>query len=447
MAEPDPKPLPVAVIGGGWAGLSAAVTLCRAGVPATLFEAGRQLGGRARCVPFDDLRVDNGQHLVIGAYHGLLELLEIVGVDTARAFARLPLTLYLRRGRRRLLDLQARRLPAPLHLAAGILGARGLSPVDRLRLLRFALRLQRGQIRPTRDVTAQAVLIAERQSGRLLARLWGPLCLAAMNTPLNRASARLFLTVLQRSLAGDRGAADFLVPRTDLCSLLPTPAYDYIGAHGGQVQLSQRLLRLEQTADGDYRLHFRSGSRRARRVILAVNPTLARRLLAPLDIPELAGLGRLVEAPICTVYLRYEASVRQARPVEGWLDGLCQWSFDRRLCGQPGLMAVVISGRGPHLELDNEALAAAVAAELAEAHPDWPPPLATRVVREKRATFEALPEVDNLRPPNGPVRPGLFLAGDFTRTGLPATLEGAVLSGREAAEQLLRAQGDGRQVP
>lgn len=439
MTDPDPQPLPVAVVGGGWAGLSAAVTLCHAGVPVTLFEAGRQLGGRARCVPFDDLRVDNGQHLMIGAYHALLDLLETIGVDPAQAFERLPLTLFLRRGRRRLLDLQARRLPAPLHLAGGILAARGLSPVDRLRLLRFALRLQRGQIRLTRDVTAQALLIAERQSGRLLTRLWAPLCLAAMNTPLNRASARLFLTVLQRSLAGDRGAADFLVPRLDLCSLLPTPAYDYIGAHGGQVQLSRRLLRLEQTDDGEYRLHFRDGAVLARRVILAVNPTLARRLLAPLGIPELAGLGRLTEAPICTLYLRYPESVRQVRPVEGWLDGLCQWTFDRRVCGQPGLIAVVISGRGPHLELDNEALAAAVARELAEAHPDWPPPLSTRVVREKRATFEALPEVDTLRPPNGLVRPGLFLAGDFTRTGLPATLEGAVVSGREAARQVLQA--------
>ncbi len=446
MTEPDSQSLPVAVIGGGWAGLSAAVTLAHAQVPVTLFEAGRQLGGRARCVPFDDLRVDNGQHLMIGAYRALLALLETIGVDPAEALERQPLTLFLRRGRRRLLDLQARRLPAPLHLGAGILAARGLTPVDRLRLLRFALRLQRGQIRLTRDITAQALLIAERQSGRLLARLWAPLCLAAMNTPLNRASARLFLAVLQRSLAGDREAADFLIPRTDLCSLLPTPAYDYIGAHGGQVQLSQRLLRLEPAGDEGFRLHFRNTEVKAQRVILAVNPTLTRRLLAPLGLPELAGLDRLTEAPICTLYLRYPEAVRQARPVEGWLDGLCQWSFDRGVCGQPGLLAVVISGRGPHLELDNEALAAAVTRELAEAHPDWPPPQAIRVVREKRATFEALPGVDTLRPPNGRVAPGLYLAGDFTRTGLPATLEGAVVSGREAARQVLQATQGHSQV-
>jgi predicted NAD/FAD-dependent oxidoreductase len=166
---------------------------------------------------------------------------------------------------------------------------------------------------------------------------------------------------------------------------------------------------------------------------------MCRRLLAP--HPALAGiateLAQLRQEPITTVYLRYPEDVGLDSHMQGLLDGLGQWIFDRRIAGHPGLIAVVISGRGEHLMLDNGTLSNQIGAELARLHPDWPAPLASRVIREKRATFAATVDVDRHRPVTTTPTPGLWLAGDFTATGLPATLEGAVLSGQRAAVAIL----------
>ncbi|HKJ09446.1 MAG TPA: hydroxysqualene dehydroxylase HpnE, partial [Gammaproteobacteria bacterium] len=411
----------------------------RQGVPVTVLESARQLGGRARCVPFGSYRVDNGQHVMIGAYHAMLELLELLGVAEKAVFLRRPLELAMHTPGGRGVRVKAPPLPAPLHMLAALLGSRGLSPLDRLRALHFGTRATSAGPAPHPDISVQALLEQNRQSPRLVANLWEPLCLAALNTPIADASATLFLRVLRDAFTGTRHNTDLLIPRTDLGTALPQPALDFIEAHHGKVRLGQPVRDLRIGADGVTGVDLANERLSARHVILAVNPVMCRRLLAPHeDLREVTdNLAALHSEPICTVYLQYPGDVRLTRPMAGLVGTTTQWVFDRAVCGQPGLMAAVISGSGPHMQLDNTRLVERVAQELSIMNPHWPAATNTLVLREKRATFASRVGVEALRPSPRTGTPGLWLAGDFTATGLPATLEGAVRSGLECAHAIL----------
>jgi hypothetical protein len=149
------------------------------------------------------------------------------------------------------------------------------------------------------------------------------------------------------------------------------------------------------------------------------------------------ALDRFAYAPICTVYLQYPPAVTVEPPMSGLLGGLGQWLFDRRLCRQDGLLAVVISGHGEHEQLDNSDLGQRISDELAALYPHWPRPEKHFVIREKRATFVCDPDSDDYRPAHATATANAWLAGDYTATGYPATLEGAIRSGRECAATLL----------
>lgn len=439
MNQATPAKDPVVVVGGGWSGIAAAVELTRKGVPVTLVESARQLGGRARCVRFGDLRVDNGQHLLIGAYHATLKLMEQVGVAAEEVLYRAPLSLPMRSRKSRRLQLRCVELPPPLHLLIGLLLSRGLSWKEQLAAMRLGRAIRNEMLTPYQDISAQAWLIGHRQPPRLITQLWEPLCLATLNTPLVEASARLFLHVLQGAFNGSTRDADLLIPRTDLGSSLPGPALDYVERNGGNVLLSRRVTGLQ--IEGDQIQGVALGHERieARQVLLAVSPVITRRLLSPHPAAQAVvnKLQQLRYQPIATVYLRYPRTVSAAAPLTGLLGTTGQWLFDRAVAGQAGLMAVVISAEGPHTALSNEELGYTVARELAELHPHWPSPLETLVIREKRATFASTVGVDLIRPDQETPVHGLWLAGDYTETDLPATLEGAVRSGQHCATQIL----------
>lgn len=447
MADPAPAQ-PVVVVGGGWAGLAAAVELTHAGIPVILIEAARQLGGRARCVRFGELRVDNGQHILLGAYREWRTLLRRLGLEEQQVVRRLPLQLEVL-GRQDRLCLQAPTLPAPLHLLASLLGARGLSSRERLAALRFGHFLAHTELSTPQDRSVAALLRERRQPPRLVRLLWEPLCLAALNTPIETASAQLFLRVLRESFRHRRRDSDLLLPVTDLGRALPEPALHYIERHGGQVWLNRRVTALRLSGDRLAGVELGAQFLPAGRLVLAVGATLCRRLLSP--HPPFAAivrdLARLEHQPITTLYLRYPATTRLPRPMLGLLDGPGQWVFDRALAGQPGLMAVVISAAGAHMELDNTALGAAVARQLAERFPHWPAPRERLVIREKRATFASRVGVEAWRPTAATPVAGCWLAGDFTATGLPGTLEGAVQSGRACARGILAGPWPGEAAP
>ena len=419
----------VAVIGGGWAGLAAAVTLAAQDIPVTLFESAAQLGGRARRVEINGLALDNGQHILIGAYRETLRLLETVDVDINTVFYAPPLTLQVAPS----FFLSAAHLPAPWHLALGFLKSRGISLHDKLSAMGFLLALKRDAFRIAPDFSVAALLAQHRQSDALNDYLWHPLCLAALNTPPHLASAQIFINVLRDAFFGTREDSRLLLPRVDLGQLLPDPAARFITARGGEIRLNQRVQRVEM-ADVGFALYNDQGIEHFTQVICAVPPFRVRDLLG--QLPSLQGVLDQIAAlryqPIYTVYLQYAATTRLPFPMLGLSKTLCQWVFDRgALSGQAGLMAAVISAEGAHETLPHAALAEQVMRELHEhqglpAQANW-----TQVIAEKRATFSCLPSIE--RPTNITPIPGLFLAGDYTASDFPATLESAVRSGIQCA--------------
>lgn len=427
------------VVGGGWAGIAAAVELARHKVTVTLIEAARQLGGRARRVNYRGHVVDNGQHLLIGAYHSVLQLLDRLGIPEGAVFERRPIELIMRSTRFPTLHIRPPRpLPAPWHLVAGLVAATGLGAVEKWQAIRFCLALRRTGTGP--DCSVQELLNRHGQSPALIARLWEPLCLATLNTPVHEASAEIFTRVLTDAFARHRSDSDLLFPRGDLGSLIPEPAHAFIEAHGGRVRLGTRVTAVQAAGRGITGVTLTGGERLdTEHLVLALPGPATRRLLAPLAALQgmSADLARIDSAPITTVYLQYPPEVRLEFPMIGLHGTTAQWVFDHGPAGRPGLMAVVISGHGMHAAQDRESLRARVTAELAAFFPAWPPPRHGFVLRERRATFLSRVGVNALRPPAATPLAGCWLAGDTVKNGYPATLEGAVRSGLECARRII----------
>jgi squalene-associated FAD-dependent desaturase len=420
------SPTRVAVIGAGWAGLAAGVALSARGLAVTLYEASRNLGGRARRVTIDGVDLDNGQHVLIGAYRETLALMRTVGVDPRRVLERVPLELRYADG----FHLRAPRLPYPINLLSALLRAKGLTLAQVASALRFmaSLRVKDFDVEPDRAV---AQLLDEHgQSGALRARVWEPLCVSALNTPVRSASARIFAKVLRDGLTGKREASDLLIARTDLSRVFPEPAAEYVVAHGGAIRLGEPVRRLARV-HGGFRVN---DAVEFSAVVIACSPQHAGQLLV--QLPELAeALARVTALgyePIVTCYVQYPSSVSLPCPMLGLSGGIVQWVFDRgRLGGPPGLLAAVISGSGAHEELFRESLTSRIEFELSAALGALPAPLWSQVIAEKRATFSCRPGLE--RPEGATPLPGLQLAGDYVASDYPGTLETAVRSGIAAA--------------
>jgi squalene-associated FAD-dependent desaturase len=443
------QPLSVAVVGGGWAGCAAAVELASKGAQVTLFEAARTLGGRARAVQAKEALLDNGQHIMLGAYGETLALLRRVGVPAHQALLRLPLQMRYPPGGAQSglpwMDFVAARLPAPLHMLVALLRARGLGREDKLALARFSTSARWMGWGLDTDCSVAELLERFGQTPRLTRLMWRPLCLAALNTPPERASANVFLAVLRDSLGAKRKASDMLLPRVLLDALFPEAARRFVEQRTGQVRCGARV---DALVPHDGRWQVAAGGQQADvdAVVLATPAWQSADLLRPLPGMEsvTAQLDGFEYEAISTVYLQYEPGLRLPLPFCALLDDPLQghWGqfvFDRAQLGseqdhgQDGLLAVVVSAAGAAAALDQQALAAAVAAQLAASfgRPGLLQPRWTRVLTEKRATFACTPGL--ARPANATALPGLVLAGDYTAGEYPATLESAVRSGIAAA--------------
>ncbi len=435
----------VAVIGGGWAGLATAVELSAAGAKVTLFEAAKQLGGRARRVDVQGHRLDNGQHILIGAYRETLRLMQQVGADPAQRLQRLPLELsYPGEG----FCLRLPRLPKPLHLAVGLLNAKGCSLREKLSAVRFMRRLQASNYILPADGSVAELLDRHRQTGRLRRFMWEPLCLAALNTAPENASAQIFANVLRDSLGGSRADTDLLLPTADLNHVFPDAAATFIEQHGGTIRLATRTEAIEHNNDYRHNSLAINGEAFAH-VIIATAPQHASRLL--IAHPAAAAIVRTLAdyryEPIGTVYLGYPPDLSLTFPMLG-MDGgtgenktsrLGQWIFDKgQLGGAQGVMGCVLSAEGAWDQRDNAALADTLHQELQEIlGKALPAPRWHQVIRERRATFSCRPNLP--RPAAQTLVKGLWLAGDYVCENYPATLEGAVRSGIAAAYGILAA--------
>lgn len=427
----------IAILGAGWAGLAAAVEATLAGHQTVVYEASHVIGGRARAIDGrlpdgTPVRLDNGQHILIGAYSETLRLLRRVGVDPQTALLRLPMTL-------RFADaggLQFPDWPTPLDALAGIVTARGWSWADKWSLLSQASSWHRQGFACEADTSVAQ--LCQRLSPRVLAELTEPLCVSALNTRPEQASAQVFLRVLQDALFGPSGSSNLLLPRVDLSALFPQAAAHWLAHHGGRLHLGARV---ESVLLQGSQWQVRGDCFDA--VILATPAFESVRLLeksAPATPTAIAAKIRhwtevsraLRFEAIGTVYA-WAAGAVLAQPmltlrsrVDPLASAPAQFVFDRgQLGGPPGLLAFVVSASSD----ERVALQARV---LEQAQAQLGLTLrAVQTIVEKRATFACTP---GLRRPTTYIAPGLLACGDYVDGPYPATLEGALRSALAAVQ-------------
>ncbi len=418
----------VAVVGGGWAGLAAAVEATRRGHQVTLYEMAAQLGGRAREVDFGDAQLDNGQHILIGAYSQTLSLMRLVGVDIDQALLRTPLCVTYPDGA----GLQLAPGSPTLAFASAVLRYPGWRWRDKQALLLTATGWALRGFRC--DPTLTVAQLTSHLPTAVRAELLDPLCVAALNTPASQASATVFLRVLKDALFSGPGSADLLLPKQSLSRLWPHPAARWLAAAGATVRLSQRVGSLEHSAE-----HWLVNGELADAVVLACTANEAARLTTILAPTWARQAGALNYEPIVTVYAR-SPGCRLPQPMMALRSDAqrpAQFVFDLgTTSGLDGVLAFVVSGAASWVAQGLDATTTATlnqAREALGAHLHSPLEM-VRSTTEKRATFLCTPQ---LRRPAQHVLPGLWAAGDYVDGPYPATLEGAVRSGVAAVAAMV----------
>jgi len=425
----------VAVVGAGWAGAAAALTLARAGVQVTVFEASRIAGGRARKIEKDDRIFDNGQHLLLGAYERSIALIESLHSSIDNVVQRLPLALCTAPASPSPLELNAPRVRAPFNLLAAVAGASGLSVADKFSMILWSAHHLRTQtVDP--DTTVAALLAEQTESARRL--LWEPLCIAALNTPAPAASASVFIEVLRRTFTGSQAASDLIIPRVNLSLLVPEPALAEVAARGNSVQFGAPITSITQS-DGTVTVSRTDASDVFDRVILATGPQHISRLLATEATTETVVnvLRSLRFEPITTHHFEFACvwpEVATDRPML-MLDGEPgQWLFWQRQRNGHWRASVVISAH--HRSEDDAEAPARTLTQLRRSY-QLPQPVWQQSITEKRATYACTPGQTKLLS-SLPKQVGvLHFAGDWCLPELPATLEAAVVSGENAARAII----------
>ena len=425
----------VVVVGGGWAGLCAALGLAERGVEVRLFEKRAILGGRAYSYRAREAghAVDNGQHLLMGCYHATLGFLARIGAADRveiQPELRVPFFHPLRGPA----TFRCAAAPSPLHLTLGAMRYTLLSPGERLRLvlggLRIALRYRGGSA-----VTVALALAAAGQSENLCKCFWNPLAIAVLNELPERASADLFAEVLRRVFFAPAAASRIVFPKVGLSDLCAEPAARAIEKAGGMIEAGPAVEGVEIEGGRATRLSIRGRPEiRADAVILAVPPPALPTLLPP-GLRSATGIAELRGAPIVSAHFWFKQPFAAPR-MAGFLDGPIHWLFTPPMQPESGrYVTLVVSGAHDLVTKAQDEVMRIARRELDRYLPQ------TRalevvdalVVKEPQATFAATPEEQPHRPRTRTAIANLFLAGDWTDTGLPATLESAVVSGERAA--------------
>ncbi len=444
MSVPEPPGPQVAVIGGGLAGITAALDCADAGARVTLLEVRPRLGGAVYSFERDGLRIDNGQHVFLRCFHAYRALLARLGSERGVELqSRLEIPLVRPGGEVSVLRRSG--LPAPLHLAGALLRYRFLSPRDRLGAVRAAVALGRLDPRaPGLDrQTLGAWLAAHGQSPRATAALWDLIALPALNLPADQASLALAAFVFKRGLLERADAGDIGFHRRPQSEIVGEPAQRALRAAGVDVRLGWRAERVV-AGEGKFEVEGAQPSVGADAVIVALPRTRAAALLGPLDAAVAARALKLRDTPIVNLHVVYDRSVCEL-PFVGGVESPVQYVFDRSSAGgvDGGMqyLAVSLSGADEEMGMSVEELRERYLPALAELFPRARTARVERFLatREHAATLRAEPGAGALRPGSHTAVPGLVLAGAWTDTGWPATLESAVLSGHAAARCVLEA--------
>jgi len=434
----------IAILGAGWAGLAAAVELCQQGHKVSVFESSPQLGGRARSIQWNDRAVDNGQHLMIGAYQQMLQLLNTLQADVDSLFKQIPHRMLIldAQSAATTFDLQLPTYPAPLHLLFGVLSSPSLSLTEKFLLLLRFNKLLNTKIKTDLPVSEWLAKASLPQS--YLKNILEPVCLAALTTHPQQASAKAFQSVLQQTFNAPASFTDLLIPTTDLSHVFPTLAEAFILQHGGEINTRSKVQALQVNGEQIESIKINDKLINVDQVILATPANITAKLLA--DIPAcqsiVTQINQLKYEPICTLYLQFKQAVSLPYPMMGIVNGTAEWVFERKLSGHDDVLAVVISAQGKHLEMPEAALLDTVYTELSNNIENLPDLLDSKLITEKRATFQCHPNVDENRPGILTNLSNLKLCGDYvyieenSAPGLPSTLEGALRSGVKCAQYL-----------
>jgi len=439
----------VLIVGGGFAGLAAGVALAGAGRQVRLLEQKPHLGGRAFSFvePTTGSVVDNGQHLLMGCYHQTLRFLERIGtLDRVGLQPRLRMQFLERPGR--LTTLECPRLPAPWHLLLGVLRSDSFTCPEKLEIFRLgrALRVAEDSREAIDPLTVEEWLSALGQSEKLRRNFWDLLSIAALNEDPHRAAASLFKRVLRLALFTSPADSRLAIPRVGMSECYTEAATSYITARGGRVEPGRNVTGFvvaEGVCEG---VQLAEGDRIEAGTVVSAVPWFELVKLLPSDLlrsePYFTNILALRPAPIISINLWFDRPVTDLDFV-GLRGTTVQWLFNKgKILGSgENYVTLVLSGAHAHVGRPKDELLAVAWRELGELLP------ATReatlvhslVIKERFATFSPGVGVEAVRPAaQTPVR-GLYLAGDWTATGLPATIEGAVQSGNAAAQAVLQA--------
>ncbi len=405
----------ISIVGGGWAGLSAAVHAVSSGWKVSLYEASPQLGGRARRVVRNELHLDNGQHILIGAYRDTLSLMRTVGVDADSSLWRMPLALKYLDGS----GIQLPDIPKPLNVIAGIMSAKGWSWPDKARFLWQTLQWQRHQFLcdpglSVTDICAGVPPVIMRQ-------LVEPLCVSALNMSCDKANAQIFLRVLKDALMGEAGSSDMLIPRVDQSALFPDKALDWLTQHGADVFTHRRISDVNELP--------------LSQIVMACPAWEAAGLVQHLNTSWANQALGMRHTSIATVYLQTTDEMNWPLPMmalNSHANAPAQFAFDKgRISQRPdmkGVIAMVVSSSTGDKDDLTQSVLQQARAELGLK--DLKPLLS---VVEKRAAFACPP---GLVRPSMRISENVMACGDYVAGPYPSTLEAAVRSGKQVVDFL-----------
>jgi hydroxysqualene dehydroxylase len=403
----------------------------------TLLEAAPQCGGRSRTVQWHTLglEIDNGQHILLGAYRQYLNLIKAIGINENDLFDRRPFEYHFIRKPNPLLAPQ-------LSLIWNLFSAKGWTIAEKYRIARFVTR----HITFGHKVPAQLSVLdwlkQGKQSEALIHHFWEPLLVAALSTPLHIASAQYAQNVLKDSLNGKPGSTDVLIPKVPLGKLFAEPMSAWLKSQGHTVLTHQCVSALLTTQEGNQCIGVQTKHQQFHgTVVLALPPRAVLPVIQPLyTLQPLANkLQNFTYESIITLYYAFPSLSISKTPSIPSMQAIVKdqshyWLFCRQE-NQYTLFTAVFSGNGPHLNHNKDHLMDIVQADIQARHPSLNNLSARKYIQEKFAAFSATPDSLSLKPNPSPL-PGLSLCGDYTNPLYPATLEGAVRSGLVCGENL-----------